>query len=122
MGRSYRVFRVVCTEVYQSMPTNGVTDFELPYQPNQEANFINWQRVWDVTPRPTWEETSSKGVAIGSGSNNFNHQRKGRWSLGVRLELQSFLRAPILPLLLEQLPWVTITLACEAHTHWTLPQ
>ena len=43
-----------CTEVYQPMPTNGVTDhFELPYQTNKTKYFLRCQRRWDgVTPRP----------------------------------------------------------------------
>ncbi|CAJ1943369.1 unnamed protein product [Cylindrotheca closterium] len=60
-----------CTEVYQPMPTDGVTDFELPYQPDQESYFANCQETWGVTPRPNWEEMYFMGIDIGSGSNIF---------------------------------------------------
>ncbi|KAL3939543.1 MAG: hypothetical protein SGBAC_005753 [Bacillariaceae sp.] len=60
-----------CTEVYQPMPTDGITDFELPYQPDQKAYFEHCQQVWDVTPRPNWEEMYFMGIDIGSGSNIF---------------------------------------------------
>jgi hypothetical protein len=59
------------TEVYQPMPTNGVTDFELPYQPNQTAYFEHCRKVWDVAPRPNWEEIYFFGQDIGKGSNIF---------------------------------------------------
>jgi pimeloyl-ACP methyl ester carboxylesterase len=61
-----------CTEVYQPMPTNGVTDFELPHQPNRTEYFERCKRRWDgVTPRPNWEEKMFMGEDIGSGSNIF---------------------------------------------------
>jgi hypothetical protein len=60
-----------CTEVYQPMPTDGVTDFELPYQPDQDAYFANCEKVWGVIPRPNWEEMYFMGIDIGSGSNIF---------------------------------------------------
>lgn len=61
-----------CTEVYQPMPTNGVTDFELPYQPNETAYFEHCQETWGVTPRPNWEEQLHFwGADIGTGSNIF---------------------------------------------------
>jgi len=61
-----------CTEVYQPMPTNGVTDFELPYTPNQTQYFQNCQRRWDgVTPRPNWEEMTFWSDKIQAGSNIF---------------------------------------------------
>jgi pimeloyl-ACP methyl ester carboxylesterase len=60
-----------CTEVYQPMPTDGVTDFELPYTPNQTAYFLNCQRRFDVVPRPDWEEMTFMGDDIGTGSNIF---------------------------------------------------
>jgi hypothetical protein len=60
-----------CTEVYQPMPTNGVTDFELPYTPNQTAYFLNCQERFDVVPRPNWEEMTFMGDDIGTGSNIF---------------------------------------------------
>jgi pimeloyl-ACP methyl ester carboxylesterase len=61
-----------CTEVYQPMPTNGVTDIEVPYQPNRTEYFERCQRRWGgVTPRPNWEETMFLGENIGSGSNIF---------------------------------------------------
>eukprot|EP00797_Seminavis_robusta_P029305 Sro589_g171780.1 Lysosomal Pro-X carboxypeptidase (272) ;mRNA; r:37319-38134 len=61
-----------CTEVYQPMPTNGITDFELPYTPNQKAYFEQCQRRWDgVTPRPNWEEMTFWSDNIAAGSNIF---------------------------------------------------
>lgn len=64
-------FFLFSTEVYQPMPTNGVTDFELPYEPNQTACFEHCQKVWGVVPRPNWEEMYFFGQDIGSGSNIF---------------------------------------------------
>ena len=61
-----------CTEVYQPMPTNGVTDFELPYQPNQTDYFSSCRQRWDgVTPRPNWEEMTFMSSNIQAGSNIF---------------------------------------------------
>ena len=61
-----------CTEVYQPMPTNGVTDFELPYQPNQTDYFLSCRQRWDgVTPRPNWEEMTFMSSNIQAGSNIF---------------------------------------------------
>ncbi len=45
-----------CTEVYQPMPTNGITDFEIPYKPNKTEYFAYCRERWDTTPRPDWEE------------------------------------------------------------------
>jgi len=60
-----------CTEVYQPMPTDGKTDFELPYTPNQTAYFAScWER-FQVQPRPNWEEMHFMGDNIGAGSNIF---------------------------------------------------
>jgi pimeloyl-ACP methyl ester carboxylesterase len=61
-----------CTEAYQPMPTNGITDFELPYQPNQTEYFERCKRQWDGTvPRPNWEETMFMNDDIQAGSNIF---------------------------------------------------
>mmetsp|Transcript_10254 Transcript_10254/g.15056 ORF Transcript_10254/g.15056 Transcript_10254/m.15056 type:complete len:533 (-) Transcript_10254:1255-2853(-) len=57
-----------CTEVYQPMPTNGVTDFELPYKPNRTAYFTECKRRWGVEPRPDWEEMTFMGADIGKGT------------------------------------------------------
>ena len=60
-----------CTEVYQPMPTNGITDFDLPYTPNQTAYYANcWER-FHVKPRPDWEEMHLMGANIAAGSNIF---------------------------------------------------
>jgi hypothetical protein len=70
-----------CTEAYQPMPTNGITDFELPYQPNRTEYFESCKRRWDgVTPRPNWEEIMFMGEDIGSGSNIFlTHGQLDPW-------------------------------------------
>jgi lysosomal Pro-X carboxypeptidase len=60
-----------CTEVYQPMPTDGKTDFEIPYTPNKTAYFEHCQRRWGVQPRPNWEEMHFMGANIGAGSNIF---------------------------------------------------
>lgn len=60
-----------CTEVYQPMPTNGITDFEVPYVPNETAYFEHCQREWGVMPRPNWEEMYFMGQDISTGSNIF---------------------------------------------------
>jgi len=60
-----------CTEVYQPMPTDGVTDFERPHTPNASAIFEACEARWGVTPRPDWEETEFMGSHIASGSNLF---------------------------------------------------
>lgn len=60
-----------CTEVYQPMPTDGVTDFEVPYQPNQTAYYEHCRKKWNVEPRPGWEEMTFMGNNIQSGSNIF---------------------------------------------------
>lgn len=60
-----------CTEVYQPMPTNGKTDFEIPYTPNKTAYFEHCQRKWGVQPRPNWEEMHFMGANIAAGSNIF---------------------------------------------------
>lgn len=60
----------LCTEVYQPMPTDGITDIELPYQPNQEGIFEGCRQRWEgVTPRPNWEETTFMSSNIQGGSN-----------------------------------------------------
>lgn len=60
-----------CTEVYQPMPTNGVTDFEVPSTPNKTAYYENCMKTWGVTPRPDWEEMTFMGNHISAGSNIF---------------------------------------------------
>jgi len=60
-----------CTEVYQPMPTDGKTDFELPYSPNETAYFEKCMERWGVYPRPDWEEQTFGGSDIGAGSNIF---------------------------------------------------
>ena len=60
-----------CTEVYQPMPTDGKTDFEVPYTPNQTAYYADCWRRWGVQPRPNWEEMNFMGADIGAGSNIF---------------------------------------------------
>ena len=61
----------LCTEVYQPMPTDGKTDIELPYQPNQTEIFRDCLDRWGVTPRPNWEEMTFMGENIQGGSNLF---------------------------------------------------
>lgn len=53
------------------MPTNGITDFELPYTPNKTAYFERCRKEWNVVPRPNWEEMYFFGSHIGTGSNIF---------------------------------------------------
>ena len=60
-----------CTEVYQPMPTDGVTDFLLPYTPNQDAYYNDCREQFGVEPRPSWEEIQFMGANIGAGSNIF---------------------------------------------------
>lgn len=60
-----------CTEVYQPMPTNGVTDFEIPFTPNQTAYYERCRKRWNVKPRPNWEEMHFMGSHIAAGSNIF---------------------------------------------------
>lgn len=60
-----------CTEAYQPMPTDGVTDFELPHTPNETAYFENCQKRFGVVPRPNWEEMHFMGADISTGSNIF---------------------------------------------------
>ena len=45
-----------CTEVFQPMPTNGITDFEVPFIPNNTEYFEYCFRQWNTSPRPNWEE------------------------------------------------------------------
>mmetsp|Transcript_12735 Transcript_12735/g.32097 ORF Transcript_12735/g.32097 Transcript_12735/m.32097 type:complete len:557 (+) Transcript_12735:198-1868(+) len=59
-----------CTEVYQPMPTDGVTDIELPHQPNKTDYFEGCRKRWEgVTPRPNWEEMTFMSNNIQGGSN-----------------------------------------------------
>ena len=60
-----------CTEVYQPMPTDGVTDFEVPYTPNRTEYFAECRERYGVQPRPNWEELVFMGPNIGSGTNIF---------------------------------------------------
>jgi pimeloyl-ACP methyl ester carboxylesterase len=61
-----------CTEAYQPMPTNGITDFELPYTPNETEYFEGCKRRWaGTTPRPNWEEITFMSDNIQAGSNIF---------------------------------------------------
>ena len=60
----------LCTEVFQPMPTNGITDIELPHQPNKTEYFEGCRERWDgVTPRPNWEEMTFMSSNIQGGSN-----------------------------------------------------
>jgi hypothetical protein len=58
-----------CTEVYQPMPTDGVTDFEVAYTPNQTEYYEYCWKQYQVQPRPDWEELTFMGSSIQSGSN-----------------------------------------------------
>ena len=58
-----------CTEVYQPMPTDGVTDFEVAYTPNKTAYYEYCWSQYQVQPRPDWEELTFMGSSIQSGSN-----------------------------------------------------
>jgi hypothetical protein len=60
-----------CTEVYQPMPTNGVTDFLRPSTPDKQQYFADCQHNWGVVPRPDWEEMTFMGSHISAGSNIF---------------------------------------------------
>jgi len=59
-----------CTEVYQPMPTDGVTDFEIPWTPNPTTYYARCQELWDTQPRPNWEEMTFMGDDIGVGGSN----------------------------------------------------
>ena len=61
----------ICTEVYQPMPTDGKTDFEVPHMPNQTAYYADCWRRYGVQPRPNWEEITFMGSQIQAGSNIF---------------------------------------------------
>ena len=58
-----------CTEVYQPMPTDGVTDFEVAYTPNKTAYYEYCWNQYQVQPRADWEELTFMGSSIQSGSN-----------------------------------------------------
>jgi pimeloyl-ACP methyl ester carboxylesterase len=60
-----------CTEVYQPMPTDGTTDFEIPHTPNQAVYFNHCRSEFNVLPRPNWEEMHFMGANIAAGSNIF---------------------------------------------------
>eukprot|EP00656_Telonema_subtile_P046200 TRINITY_DN52568_c0_g1_i1.p1 TRINITY_DN52568_c0_g1~~TRINITY_DN52568_c0_g1_i1.p1 ORF type:complete len:476 (-),score=81.05 TRINITY_DN52568_c0_g1_i1:1-1428(-) len=60
-----------CNEVYQPMPTNGISDFLLPSTPNKTEYFANCLESWGVVPRPDWEEMTFMGEHISAGSNLF---------------------------------------------------
>lgn len=61
-----------CTEVYQPMPTNGVTDFEIPSEPDRASYFAWCEKRWGVVPRPRWEEMTFMGDDVfQTGSNIF---------------------------------------------------
>lgn len=60
-----------CTEVYQPMPTDGVTDFEVSHTPNKTAYYARCRHRWNVEPRPGWEEMNFMGSHIATGSNIF---------------------------------------------------
>ena len=60
-----------CTEVYQPMPTDGITDYDLPYTPNATAYFEYCRWRWrGAEPRPDWEETEFMGADIGAAGSN----------------------------------------------------
>ncbi len=72
-----------CTEVYQPMPTNGVTDMLLPYTPNEKGIFESCHNQWGVTPRVDWEETHFWGAQIAAGRNLFlTNGQLDPWSAG----------------------------------------
>jgi len=60
-----------CTEVWQPMKMDGVTDMFLPSTPNEEELIANCEKRWGVTPRKNWEEETLWGLNIESGSNVF---------------------------------------------------
>jgi len=60
-----------CTEVYQPMPTDEVSDMDIPYKPNATEYFHRCLQRWGVAPRPDWEEIAFGGADIGTGSNIF---------------------------------------------------
>jgi hypothetical protein len=69
-----------CTEVYQPMPTNGVTDFEIPYTPNRNRYFQRCDERFGVQPLADWEETMFGGMHIEAGSNIFlTHGQLDPW-------------------------------------------
>ena len=61
----------VCTEVYQPMPTDGITDFEIPYTPNRTAYFYHCWKRFGVAPREDWEEHHFMGHDVGTTTNVF---------------------------------------------------
>jgi pimeloyl-ACP methyl ester carboxylesterase len=69
-----------CTEVYQPMPTNGITDFEIPYTPNRNHYFQRCDERFGVQPLADWEETMFGGMHIEAGSNIFlTHGQLDPW-------------------------------------------
>lgn len=54
----------ICTEVYQPMPTNGITDMFLPYVINNTQIYLECNSTWQVLPRPNWEEMNFWGGDI----------------------------------------------------------
>lgn len=53
------------------MPTNGVSDFEVPFTPNKTAYYEHCWEHYGVHPRPNWEELMFMGYNIWTGSNIF---------------------------------------------------
>ena len=54
------------------MPTNGVTDFEIPSEPDRASYFAWCEKRWGVVPRPRWEEMTFMGDDVfQTGSNIF---------------------------------------------------
>lgn len=79
-----------CTEVFQPMPTDGVTDFEIPYTPDPDQYFQRCDEKFGVQPIPDWEETMFGGIHIESGSNIFlTHGQLDPWRAAGIQELKN---------------------------------
>mmetsp|Transcript_5698 Transcript_5698/g.8457 ORF Transcript_5698/g.8457 Transcript_5698/m.8457 type:complete len:212 (+) Transcript_5698:710-1345(+) len=85
-----------CTEAYQPMPTDGITDFEVPYIPNTTEIYAWCKDVWNVEPHPDWEEMTFMGGDISSGSNIFSQMVS--WILGEQQVFRAYREDRMAPL------------------------
>eukprot|EP01013_Petalomonas_cantuscygni_P038925 TRINITY_DN70173_c0_g1_i1.p1 TRINITY_DN70173_c0_g1~~TRINITY_DN70173_c0_g1_i1.p1 ORF type:complete len:535 (-),score=30.64 TRINITY_DN70173_c0_g1_i1:154-1758(-) len=60
-----------CTEVWQPMATDGVSDFYAPAPVNETALFETCRTQWNVKPRPTWWEEHFGGCNVSAATNIF---------------------------------------------------
>lgn len=73
-------FRILTIDTSVQMPTDGVTDFEVPYTPDKTEYYQSCWEAYQVEPRPDWEEMTFMGSDIGTGSNIFlTHGQLDPW-------------------------------------------